>query len=308
MKDVLRLGIWATTCLVALRFAVGWHFFESGVVKVRDPNFRSADFLSRSTGPLADFFRGLVPDRFGRERLQEDRILAGWGAHQARVAAELGFDAQTQQAAAQIFEREAARLRDFFGQNREAIDTHFREVARLERAKRDPSLRDIEFQREWINRRDHQLQAATGVWFHRLRVLDQGFDRQLRALAGREGARTIGRASLPDLTAKTRIDHGVTALLLLLGALLLLGLLTRLACLGGILFLLAVLATQPFWIPEADRSYTPYLVIELAALLLLASLRAGRYGGLDFFLYSFRARRRRGAQKQGQRQRAAVTV
>ena len=80
------------------------------------------------------------------------------------------------------------------------------------------------------------------------------------------------------------INMIVTVLSVGVGICLLLGFFTRLAALVGALFLLAVIATQPPWVPDAAP--TIMQGIELAALLVLAGTRAGRWLGLDFFTYA----------------------
>jgi uncharacterized membrane protein YphA (DoxX/SURF4 family) len=88
-----------------------------------------------------------------------------------------------------------------------------------------------------------------------------------------------------------RIDqvtrYGLTAV----GACLLLGLFTRLACLGGAGFLLLFyLSMPPFpWLPENLRAEGHYLfvnknLIEMLALLALATVPSGRWVGLDGLL------------------------
>jgi uncharacterized membrane protein YphA (DoxX/SURF4 family) len=68
----------------------------------------------------------------------------------------------------------------------------------------------------------------------------------------------------------------------LVGVLLVLGLFTRVAALGGAAFLLSVIATQPPWIAAAAD--TNYQIVLLLGLLVCAAIGAGRWGGLDFFL------------------------
>jgi uncharacterized membrane protein YphA (DoxX/SURF4 family) len=65
---------------------------------------------------------------------------------------------------------------------------------------------------------------------------------------------------------------------------LLLGLFTRIASILGFLFLLGVVASQPFWIADAVPTMNFY--IEMAGLLVLAGTRAGRWFGLDYFTYA----------------------
>ncbi|HEX3869304.1 MAG TPA: hypothetical protein VHV77_02590, partial [Pirellulales bacterium] len=78
-----------------------------------------------------------------------------------------------------------------------------------------------------------------------------------------------------------------------IGACLMLGLFTRLACLGGALFLLSVVLAVPDWPglyppppPAAGRTlFVGKEFIEMMALFALATLPVGRWGGLDFIIH-----------------------
>jgi uncharacterized membrane protein YphA (DoxX/SURF4 family) len=82
---------------------------------------------------------------------------------------------------------------------------------------------------------------------------------------------------------------------------LLLGLFTRLSCLGGAAFLLLFYLTMPPfpWVPENLRAEGHYLfvnknLIEMLALLCLATTRSGCWAGLDGVLQFLNPWRRRG--------------
>jgi uncharacterized membrane protein YphA (DoxX/SURF4 family) len=97
-----------------------------------------------------------------------------------------------------------------------------------------------------------------------------------------------------------RIDFVTRWGLTAVGACLLVGLLTRTACLAGAAFLLLFYLTMPPfpWVPENLRTEGHYLfvnknLIELLALLALATTRSGRWVGLDGILQFFNPRRRR---------------
>src|SRR5438128_886760 len=87
------------------------------------------------------------------------------------------------------------------------------------------------------------------------------------------------------------IDGITRYAILAIGACLLLGLFSRTACLAGAGFLfLTYLALPAFpWLPESPRSEGSYLfvnknVIEMLALLVLATTASGRWAGLDGLL------------------------
>ncbi len=95
-------------------------------------------------------------------------------------------------------------------------------------------------------------------------------------------------------TTMGALDLAVTLGLSAIGLCLMLGLCTRLACLGGALFMINVVLSQFPW--PTVYPYPPEVVghsmvfnkdtIELVVLLVLASLPAGRWGGLDWFLWN----------------------
>jgi uncharacterized membrane protein YphA (DoxX/SURF4 family) len=95
------------------------------------------------------------------------------------------------------------------------------------------------------------------------------------------------------------IDWGTRWLLVVVGACLLLGLFTRLACLAGACFLFMIYTAMPPLpgMPEALRSEGSYLfvnknLIEMIALLVLSTTSSGRWLGLDGLLYVLLGRSR----------------
>jgi uncharacterized membrane protein YphA (DoxX/SURF4 family) len=91
--------------------------------------------------------------------------------------------------------------------------------------------------------------------------------------------------------------------LVVIGGCLLLGLFTRTACMAGALFLLMLyLAMPPFpWLPPNPRAEGHYLfvnknLIEMLAMLVLATTRSGRWVGLDALLQFLGSRSPRAPQ------------
>ena len=56
-SDYSRLQV---TALVALRFAIGWHFFYEGVSKAANAYWTSAGYLDQSQGFLAEWFGNMA--------------------------------------------------------------------------------------------------------------------------------------------------------------------------------------------------------------------------------------------------------
>ena len=99
-----------------------------------------------------------------------------------------------------------------------------------------------------------------------------------------------------DLSVKSRMDAMDTAVMFGLSAIglcMMLGFCNRLACLGGAAFLVNVVLTTwpvPGVYPEIPSMVGNFMfvskdVVELVALLFLATIPAGRWGGLDYFLW-----------------------
>jgi uncharacterized membrane protein YphA (DoxX/SURF4 family) len=101
-----------------------------------------------------------------------------------------------------------------------------------------------------------------------------------------------------------RVDFVTRWGLFLVGLFLLLGLFSRTACVAGAAFLLMFyLSMPPFpWLPENPRAEGHYLfvnknLIEMLALLTLATTHSGRWAGLDGLLHLLNPWRIRAARR-----------
>jgi len=297
--------------LALLRVTIGWHFLYQGLAKLDDRSFSSAGFLSQSKGPLADYYRNLLPDAMGRERLKPEG--------QARLIAHIdqslkqfidGYKPSDEQVARaeRLATASKTQIEDFFAENRDEIATQQHELDRLDAAKQakpfppkasgDPSIDDrvvvapsVPAQQKRIWDKQNELQGQAKRWLGELDRIDEDFRQRLDGLL--EGdQRARGRTERP-LSEIQRIDrlvsYGVTAI----GACLLVGLLTRFSCLAGGLFLLSIVLAQPDWPglyppphPAVGRSlFVNKEFVEMMALFALATTHVGRWGGLDFFVH-----------------------
>ena len=104
-------------------------------------------------------------------------------------------------------------------------------------------------------------------------------------------------AGLEDVNIRTRMDAMNWAVIILLtacGFLLIIGLCTRLAALGCAAFLVSVVMTTwpvPGVYPPTSGEVGNFMfvskdMVELIALLVIAAVPAGRWGGLDYFLWN----------------------
>lgn len=277
-----RFGTVALFCLVALRMGTGWHFYKEGVKKLRDPDFTADFFLRQAKGPLTGLFHSLIPDRYGRERLDQEELLDDWKEFRQRVEQRLSFDESQRKRSQQVLDRRQRQLIQYLADHRDDFEKFFFEVDRLEAA-RSGALRDVGFQQQWILKKQAELWNTPTAWLSDVRGMSQAYQDELLELA----SDAQSRASITPLVApagKTWVDHAVTWVVLGVGILLLLGLFTRAAALAGAGFLCSVLATQPFWVAGSELSYAYYQFVELLVLFLLAATAAGRFWGLDFFM------------------------
>src|SRR5262249_47233169 len=105
----------AALFLVLLRIAIGWHFLYEGISEVystpegRDsrlayilprppkpdkpePPFSAEGYLRASSGPLAPYFRSLVPDVDNLEKLNQEHLFRTWRSELERYASYYKFD------------------------------------------------------------------------------------------------------------------------------------------------------------------------------------------------------------------------
>jgi uncharacterized membrane protein YphA (DoxX/SURF4 family) len=117
------------------------------------------------------------------------------------------------------------------------------------------------------------------------------------------------QASEKMILPLTTVDYVVTYGLMAIGACLLLGLFSRSACVAGAVFLLLLyLAMPPFpWLPDPPRPteghylFVSKNLIEMIALLALATTRSGCWAGLDGLVQFLNPWRGRSSQESGVR-------
>lgn len=341
--------------IIALRLAVGFHFFNEGRSKLESGTFTSQYFLDAATGPLAPSFRQLLEDPDGQELLcvrREDHDDGGprwdldpesvyqhWDRYLEEVTRYYGFGSERlQQELADEREQLAQQIQTARAQQDDSVDTRRLELRRAEAAADILKVRQQlatseeilqhhkELLADWLDGnktevvshfatahrlqgfdRDgkHRTQAMREVDSLRAQVEEIAVDRDKKlkqwkqdvsdiweslenqlnslAVAKQSNGRTLPlpRPYAPSDSLLKRIDHFIPWFDTIVGVLLIVGLFTRLASLAGAGFLFSVVMTQPFWVPTAEPTY--YQWVELTALLVLFSLRAGTIGGLDYF-------------------------
>lgn len=293
----------AVVLLVALRMSIGCHFLYEGTWKIKNADkFSAKPFLTMAKGPAAPLFYAMIPDLDGRERLKfetdEDgnpvfkgeSYTAAWDKLLTDAIAEYALDETQQIKAADAYLLYSNGLERYFIENGEDIVAHFDSLDRFE-AMKAAATDGSDYKKERIWDEQQKLRGEVGKW---LGAIDKmGEDYQSALWMGVLSDEQRARGDLPVATTfGDFLDFSITYGLTAIGLCLMLGLCTRLACLGGVAFLISVLLTQPPWptiYPHAPGPVGHAMVIdknfiEMVALLLLASTAVGRWGGLDYFV------------------------
>lgn len=288
VKTRYQIGLATVVALVALRLGVGYHFFTEGAKKFHDDNFTAVAFLQQATGPLAEFYHRMIPDRYGRQRLNLKRTKNAWASYRDRVAQHFRFHDSQRDKAAQVYKQWERRLNRFFADNREELQEYFRELDKLHEAKSDPNRRDVAFGRRRIAAKEGELRRKLNGWVAQLKSMGQQYEYDLHTLA-LDTQIVQGRLAMPD-RSRSWVDAAVKYLIISVGVCLVVGLLTRTAATAGACFLGSVILSQPPWVADVQATYFYYQMVELLAMLLLAATGAGRFAGLDFFIHAIRMR------------------
>lgn len=323
MSDRRRqLGTLAVFALVLLRLAIGWHFYREGSAKLVydkstgrfDVTFSAESFLSQAKGPLAGWIHQMVPSGHGWSELLavapanasddsgeapgapydvwSQRILEDWAERLANVSKLPGITPEQKQAATSAYEARRKELLEYLAAEADAIAEYQHERQRIDQWRATPEAEGVPFVERRIAAHDAQSRNMPRVWVDQVAKLEQQLTNDLRNIlvadqrADPATALAIDEALTSDVERRLRITNiAVTALIVAVGICLLIGFFTRLASLAGVLFLVAVIATQPPWVFDAAPTY--YQMIELAGLIVLAATGAGRWAGLDYFSYAF---------------------
>lgn len=285
--------------LVALRLAIGFHFYQEGAGKLRDGNFSSVGFLSNAKGPFAPAYQNMVWDADGLYRLDERSTLDQWAAFRDQAAAHFGFDDAQTKRANKTYDQYRRLLSSFLGSNREEINEYINGIERRDRYRGVAAEMDEDAQRAseaWtevpslrgqLNTIETELKKKRGPWLSTIDKLWADYESSINALATDEQYAASGPLKLERLGRRAldsmAVDRIIPYFDLAIGVLLVLGLFTRVASAAGAAFLASVVLSQWPLSPDATPIY--YQSVELCGLLVLAGTAAGRFAGLDYFLH-----------------------
>ena len=285
-----------------LRVAIGWHFLYEGLDKIEASKgsrpFSAEVYLRNSAGPLAPYFRGLVPDMNGLAKLDPARLKAAWKEEIGRIADHYGFDAE-QRAKADAALRDSEEYADIWfqdGENAEKIRKYLHQLRQVQATERDPEALSFERERAWERRKD--LDADRRELVQAIDARSAVLYEAVHKLATGEQVASAGALPKPWTTldwVNASTMYGLVAM----GVCLILGLLTPVAALAGAVFLGQIYLSMPPWpgLPPNPMAEGHYWIvnknlIEMLACLVLASTPNGLWIGLDALLFGWMGRAR----------------
>jgi len=208
---------------------------------------------------------------------------------EAEKARELAAQAAAQELLANAtFDAYEDRYVWFFAVNEEDIDKYFNSLGRKHAMQQDPvrhEVASLKGQRVTI---EGDIRKDIGPILADIDTMWAGYERDMNLISTAEQREQLGYLELERPQQPTMSIGFVNRVIpwfdFLIGALLIVGLFTRVAAVGGAFFLCTVVLSQ---FPTAyDAAPTIYQLNILLALLVLAATGAGRFFGLDFLLRS----------------------
>jgi len=220
-----------------------------------------------------------------------EKIVAGLSSKLKSFTGLSGISEEQDAQAADLFLARQQQLADLLSDESGAIEDYQHELWRLQEMKSDNGSQEVPFLKKRLAAKKTEATGLGNRLVSEVRGLETRFNNDLRSVLTAEQLQNGSLVSQveksltsPKLRRLRWLNLGVTCLIISVGVCLLLGLFTRWAALGGILFLLSVMATQLPWVPGAISMLFFYQLVECAALLALAASSPWRLPSLDYLL------------------------
>lgn len=298
-----RTAFIATLALGFLRIVIGLHFFLEGSSHLRDPSWSSAGFRKAAIGPLAPLLKADLPETGDwRETLGASHdadptavataaaawrasVVSGWeqlGQRREKILRASGWtpgadDPGDMSAAVAAADKKLATMLD---EAAEDLVDYRRQAGRLHEMETSAMAVDLPYMQERIAEKRRELGSLAAGWMAEADAVGEELVASWNEPLTLEQRQLATAAVEP--TRLWKADRFVSWALVTIGGALILGLLTKFHAMGGVFFLLSVAASQPFWLPAAQATYDQW--VEIAGLLVVASVPVGGWSGLDYFL------------------------
>ncbi len=299
----MRTAVVVTAALTFLRIVIGLHFFLEGSSHLRDPSWSSMGFRKAAVGPLSPFLKADLPETgdwkntLGKVEDADPVTVANaaeswrsslvgqWkklGERRENVLRASGWTplenwSDMSSSAIDAADKKLAAMLD---DAQADLVSYCREVIRLQETEKSVMARDVPFMRDRVSTKQRELAGQRAGWMEEADAVGRELVSAWNELLSTEDRRRADAAIEP--TRLWKADRFVSWSLTTIGACLVIGLLTKFNAMGGVFFLLSVVASQPFWLPAAQNTYEQW--VEIAGLLVLASAPLGAWAGIDAFL------------------------
>ena len=290
MQNLNRIGVIGLLALVALRVGVGWHFFKEGSDKIKSGTFSSEGFLKGANGRFAGFYHGMVWDYDGKIRLDQDLMISEMDKAVERAAERYGL---TQE---QIKELDTKKkklvdaLKGVYAEYDEQIVKLKKGEDRVAKMEDTPLWKEVASLRGQKESIEKERIYGIGPAVKGVDEIWKKLEDDINGMTTPEQYKASGAVHLKrpqeGLVSSATVDRIIPLFDITVGVLLILGLFVPLAGWAGALFLFSVILSQ---FPGDPGSQPTYLyAVEALAMIVLASVGAGRFGGLDFFFWAWR--------------------
>ncbi|MEO2001319.1 MAG: DoxX family protein [Pirellulales bacterium] len=299
----MRTAVVVTAALTFLRIVIGLHFFLEGSSHLRDPSWSSTGFRKAAVGPLSPFLKADLPETgdwkntLGKVQDADPVTVANaaeswrsslvgqWkklGERRENVLRASGWTPPENWSDMSSTAIDAAdkKLAAMLDDAQADLVSYCREVIRLQETEKSAMARDLPFMRDRVSTKQRELAGQKAGWMEEADAVGRELVSAWNELLSTEDRRRADTAVKP--TRLWKADRFVSWSLTTIGACLVIGFLTKFNAMGGVFFLLSVVASQPFWLPAAQSTYEQW--VEIAGLLVLASAPLGAWAGIDAFL------------------------
>jgi uncharacterized membrane protein YphA (DoxX/SURF4 family) len=292
---------------VLLRISIGWHLCYEGLTKIdpywaalmrqpaekenkgyADP-FSAEGYLRASTGPLRHHFRNMIPDLHGLRKLDLETLKEDWNGAVNNAVLDLGLRQEQVRALnerlADLLQRAAAHVES----QKAKIDVYKSDVEawRIDDANDRYGAR-VDLQTRWgkLETTRRELTAP---------ILDLQRELDAAIVLVQDAQQTTVDVTPPKtlkdffrMSPLERANFMTKWGLAICGGLMIVGLFSRLASLGGAGLLAMFYFSLPPWpgLPPVPGTEGSYLIVnknlvEMIACLVLATMPTGVWGGLD---------------------------
>ena len=299
----MRTAVLVTAALTFLRIVIGLHFFLEGSSHLRDPSWSSAGFRKAAVGPLAPLLKADLPETgdwtntLGKvEDADPVAVVNAAGSWRTSLVEEwrrLGERRENvlkasgwtppenwSDTASKAIEAADKKLASMLDEAQEDLVDYCRQVIRLQKTEESAMAQDLPFMRDRVATKRRELAVQKAGWMGEAdavgRELVAAWNEKLSAQDRRRAAAVV------EPTRLWQADRFVSWSLVTIGGCLVVGFVTKFNAMGGVFFLLSVVASQPFWLAAAQSTYEQW--VEIAGLLVLASAPLGAWAGVDAFL------------------------